>query len=145
MEFTLNIGILCQFGVRKLVENSPTNPALTSARAVGWTSRVMSSLPKVKTSLIWGSSPSAHWMNSGPYSYPLPESESRRMAPTGSRPTIIFLKLHRIEWSGRGQSKTIMLKLILKPGGKFNILGAKIILLVYHLWTWLLLVQTRPT
>ena len=64
----------------------------------------------------------------GPYSYPLPELERRRMAPTGSCPAIVLVKLQRIEGSVRGQRKTVILKLILKLGGKINILGAKIIL-----------------
>ena len=66
------------------------------------------------------------------------------MDPTGSRPDTVLVKLQWIEWSGWGQSKTTMLKLIMKLGWKINILGSKIILWVNHLKTQRIFVQTRP-
>ena len=66
--------------------------------------------------------------NSSPSSPPQPELEGRQMDPTGSHLAIVLVKLQRLERVGQGESKTIMLKLILKQGGKIKILGAKIIL-----------------
>ena len=67
------------------------------------------------------------------------------MVPIGLRQIVFLKKLQRLEWSGQGQNKNIAIKLIFKLGIKIRTLGTKIIQWVGHLWTRLLLVQTRPT
>ena len=80
------------------------------------------------------------------------------MDPTCYCVAIVLVKLQQIELEGRSQSTTIILKMLLKLGETkwwINILGAKMILWVDHLWTrllwvknlwsWLLLVWTLPT
>ena len=67
-------------------------------------------------------------MNSGPLVPLLPESEGRRVVPTGMRRVMFLEKLQSLEWAGRGQNKTIVTKLVLKIGGKIRVLGAKIFL-----------------
>ena len=104
----------------------------------------MSLEPWHQTSCIWGSRPSTHWMNSCPLVPPLPKSEGLRMDPTGLHRVMFLEKLQWLEWAGRSQNKNIVTELILKLEGKIRILGAKIFLWVYHLWTWLLLIRTRP-
>ena len=57
----------------------------------------------------------------------------------------VLEKLHPLEWSGQGQSKTIAIKLIFKMGSKIRTLGARMIQWVDHLWTRIILIQTLPT
>ena len=103
MEILTRMGILNPLSVSWSDENYSTTPEPTYTCAVGWTSRVMLLEPKGQTSLIWGSRPSTHWMNSGPSESPLPESEGRQMDPTESCPAILLVKLNWLEWAGQGQ------------------------------------------
>ena len=60
-------------------------------------------------------------------------------------PGLVFIEVTAVGMTRTRSEQTIATKLILKLGGKIKILGTKIFLLVSHLWTRLLFVQTQPT
>ena len=142
------IGILRLFSARHSVVNYPVVPATTSTCASGWTSQVMLSKLMHHILWIWGSRTSKDRMNLVSSVLLLPGLEGQRMYPSdpiGWRRIMSLSKQQLSERVGQGQTRNIAIKLFLKFGGKIRNLSAKIFWWVDHLFTGLLLVQTRQT
>ena len=83
-------------------------------RAVGWTLERSLSSPKIQTSLTSGSRPSTQRMNLDLSASQQPDSEGRRMAPTGAGLGMISRKLQQKEWAKQKGTATIFKKMGLK-------------------------------